>query len=34
VGPDPWTTYQSLVAFAEKVRRDQRGLGPRDMIDT
>jgi len=28
-----WATYQSLLAFAEKVRRDQRDLHPRDMID-
>jgi hypothetical protein len=28
-----WATYQSLVAFAEQVRRDQRDLRPRDMID-
>ena|SRR5436190_5013653 len=28
-----WGTYQSLLAFAEKVRRDQRDLHPRDMID-
>ena len=28
-----WDTYQSLIAFAEKVRRDQRDLKPRDMID-
>jgi hypothetical protein len=28
-----WTTYASLLAFAERVRRDQRDLGPRDMID-
>lgn len=28
-----WATYRSLIAFAEKVRRDQRDLGPRDMID-
>jgi hypothetical protein len=26
-------TYQSLIAFAERVRRDQRALRPRDMID-
>ena len=30
--PD-WNTYQSLVAFAERIRRDQRELRPRDMID-
>ena len=28
-----WPTYQSLLAFAERVRRDQRDLRPRDMID-
>jgi len=28
-----WSTYQSLLAFAERVRRDQRPLRPRDMID-
>jgi hypothetical protein len=28
-----WSTYQSLRAFAEQVRRDQRDLRPRDMID-
>jgi hypothetical protein len=28
-----WSTYQSLLAFAERVRRDQRDLRPRDMID-
>ena len=28
-----WATYASLLAFAETVRRDQRQLGPRDMID-
>ena len=28
-----WGTYQSLLAFAERVRRDQRDLRPRDMID-
>jgi hypothetical protein len=28
-----WETYASLLAFAERVRRDQRDLGPRDMID-
>jgi len=28
-----WATYQSLLAFAEKVRRDQKDLRPRDMID-
>jgi hypothetical protein len=30
--PD-WETYQSLLDFAEQVRRDQRDLRPRDMID-
>ena len=28
-----WDTYRSLLDFAETVRRDQRDLGPRDMID-
>ena len=28
-----WATYQSLIAFAEQVRRDQKELRPRDMID-
>jgi hypothetical protein len=28
-----WETYASLLEFAETVRRDQRGLKPRDMID-
>ena len=28
-----WETYASLLAFAEAVRRDQRDLRPRDMID-
>jgi hypothetical protein len=28
-----WETYASLLEFAEVVRRDQRDLGPRDMID-
>jgi hypothetical protein len=28
-----WETYASLLAFAEKVRTDQRDLRPRDMID-
>lgn len=30
--PD-WPTYESLLSFAETVRRDQADLGPRDMID-
>ena len=30
--PD-WTTYASLLDFAARVLRDQRDLGPRDMID-
>lgn len=30
--PD-WDTYASLLAFAARVRRDTRDLGPRDMID-
>lgn len=28
-----WETYESLLQFAQVVRRDQRDLGPRDMID-
>ena len=28
-----WTTYASLLDFAACVTRDQRDLGPRDMID-
>ena len=28
-----WATYQSVLAFAERVRHDQRDLRPRDMID-
>jgi hypothetical protein len=28
-----WTTYASALALAAKVRREQRDLGPRDMID-
>ena len=28
-----WETYQSLLEFAAVVRRDQRDLRPRDMID-
>jgi hypothetical protein len=28
-----WPVYESLLAFAAQVRRDQRDLGPRDMID-
>ena len=28
-----WQTYESLLALAAQVRRDQRDLGPRDMID-
>jgi len=28
-----WTTSQQLVMFAERIRRDQRDLRPRDMID-
>lgn len=31
-GPN-WDTYASLLAFANTVRRDQRELRPRDMID-
>ena len=28
-----WSTYVSLLEFAEQVREDTRDLGPRDMID-
>lgn len=28
-----WETYKSLLDFAAKIRRDQRELRPRDMID-
>ena len=28
-----WEVYASLLEFAERVRRDPRDLGPRDMID-
>jgi hypothetical protein len=28
-----WTTYQSALAFAETIRRDNADLRPRDMID-
>jgi hypothetical protein len=28
-----WATYASLLAFADRVRRDLRDLRPRDMID-
>jgi hypothetical protein len=28
-----WETYQSLLAFCEQARRDQRELVPKDMID-
>jgi hypothetical protein len=28
-----WETYASLCDFARRVLRDQRDLGPRDMID-
>lgn len=28
-----WETYAGLLEFAETIRRDQRDLGPRDMID-
>jgi hypothetical protein len=28
-----WDTYSCLLAFAERVRKDQRALRPRDMID-
>jgi hypothetical protein len=30
--PD-WETYSNYLAFAETIRRDQRDLKPRDMID-
>ena len=28
-----WSTYVSVLEFAEQVREDQRDLGPRDLID-
>ena len=28
-----WKTYECLLAFADQVRKDQRALRPRDMID-
>jgi hypothetical protein len=28
-----WATYESLLDLARRVRREQRDLGPRDMID-
>ena len=28
-----WNTYASLLDFADRIRRDQRDLRPRDMID-
>ena len=28
-----WATYASLLAFAERIGKDQRALRPRDMID-
>ncbi len=28
-----WNTYANLLEFAARVRRDQRRLKPRDMID-
>lgn len=28
-----WDTYQSLLEFADRIRRDNRDLKPRDMID-
>lgn len=28
-----WPVYESLLAFAARIRRDVRDLGPRDMID-
>lgn len=30
--PD-WETYASALEFAARIRRDQRDLGPRDMVD-
>jgi hypothetical protein len=28
-----WTVYESLLDFADAIRRDQREMRPRDMID-
>ena len=28
-----WYTYARMIEFAEVIRRDQRDLKPRDMID-
>ena len=28
-----WRTYSNLLELAARVRREQRDLGPRDMID-
>ena len=28
-----WDTYRNLLEFAQQVMKDQRDLGPRDMID-
>jgi hypothetical protein len=28
-----WPVYDSLLRFADRIRRDQRDLAPRDMID-
>ena len=33
VSKPSWPTYQSLLAFAKQVCRDQRSLKPRDLID-
>jgi hypothetical protein len=33
VSKPQWDTYGSLLGFAERVRRDQRDLRARDMID-
>lgn len=33
VSQPAWPTYRTLLDFAETVRRDQRDLRPRDMID-
>lgn len=33
VSKPSWATYQNVLEFAELIRRDQRDLKPRDMID-
>ena len=33
VSKPAWDTYDSLLGFADRIRRDQRDLRPRDMID-